>query len=87
MSCVVRDGKFIKMYVKGADSIIKERLSSAQTLNLDEYLNRFSSIGLRTLLIGMRIISEEEYKKFVHDVQNLPLENKKKNYDQLVSNL
>lgn len=58
---VVRDGDTIKMYTKGADSIIKKRLADDQTFNLDSELNRFSVIGLRTLLIAMRIISQKEY--------------------------
>lgn len=47
------------MYTKGADSIVKARLSDNNTLNLDLELNKFSSIGLRTLLIAMRTISNE----------------------------
>ena len=37
MSVIVRDprDKRIKMFIKGADSIIKERLSPNQRLNLD----------------------------------------------------
>ena len=58
MSVVVRSNGMIKMYTKGADSIIKSRLSKENRLNLDDELGRFSRIGLRTLLIGMRIISE-----------------------------
>lgn len=58
MSVIVRANGMIKLYTKGADSIIKSRLSRENRLNLDEELNMFSRIGLRTLLIGMRIISE-----------------------------
>lgn len=47
------------MYIKGADSIIKERLSKDNQLNLDDELNKFSVIGLRTLLVAMRVISEQ----------------------------
>ncbi len=47
------------MYIKGADSIIKERLSKDNKLDLDDELNRFSVIGLRTLLIAMRVISDK----------------------------
>lgn len=36
MSIVVRDNGIIKMYIKGADSIIKERLAPDQGLNLDD---------------------------------------------------
>ena len=56
---IVRSGNLIKIYTKGADSIIKARLSSDQKLNLDDELLRFSRIGLRTLLIGMRLISND----------------------------
>lgn len=59
MSVLVRSGGQIKLYTKGADSIVKERLAPDQTLNLDEELMRFSRIGLRTLLIGMRLVSEQ----------------------------
>jgi phospholipid-transporting ATPase len=59
MSIIVRDHGIIKMYIKGADSIIKERLSKQNQLNLDQELNQFSEIGLRTLLVAMRVISEK----------------------------
>jgi len=64
MSIIFRDGDYIKMYIKGADSIIKERLAPDQILNLDEELTKFSNIGLRTLLIAMRIISPKEYREY-----------------------
>jgi magnesium-transporting ATPase (P-type) len=36
MSVVIKDNKgLIKLYIKGADSIIKARLSPQQKLNLD----------------------------------------------------
>lgn len=62
MSVVVRSNGVIKLYMKGADSIVKSRLHKSNKLNLDEELNTFSRIGLRTLLVGMRIVSGEEYK-------------------------
>lgn len=68
MSVIVRSGGLIKLYTKGADSIIKARLASDQKLNLDDELTRFSKIGLRTLLIGMRLISEQEYSQFKKSV-------------------
>lgn len=68
MSVVIRSGNMIKLYTKGADSIIKARLASDSKLNLDDDLMRFARIGLRTLLIGMRIISEQEYKEFKRKV-------------------
>ena len=64
------------MYTKGADSIIKQRLSQNSTLVLDDQLNKFSNIGLRTLLIAMRTISDSEYQTFKTKVKDLPNENK-----------
>ena len=36
MSVVIRSGSYIKMYTKGADSIIKQRLASDSKLHLDD---------------------------------------------------
>ncbi|KAG1147774.1 hypothetical protein G6F37_003688 [Rhizopus arrhizus] len=65
MSVVLRgpDGK-IKLYCKGADTVILERLSkdgnpfTAPTL---EHLEDYACEGLRTLCFSMREISNEEY--------------------------
>lgn len=59
MSVLVKSNGIIKMYTKGADSIIKSRLSPNSILNLDDELNKFARIGLRTLLIAMRTVSEQ----------------------------
>lgn len=85
MSVIVRTNGMIKMYIKGADSIIKSRLSRENKLNLDEELNMFSRIGLRTLLIGMRIISDAEYREFKRRVEELPPDNKEVAFNELVS--
>lgn len=58
---MIRDNGVIKMYVKGADSIVQRRLAKDQTFDLDDELTKFSVIGLRTLMVAMRIISKEEY--------------------------
>lgn len=60
------DGVY-KMYIKGADNIIKERLHhTAQPFlgNADKKLTEFSVVGLRTLLIGMKIMSKQEVDRF-----------------------
>jgi len=58
----------IKLYCKGADSIIEERLSNRTPKNILKqckyYVNKFSDLGYRTLFIAMRIISQEEYDLF-----------------------
>jgi len=65
---IVRDRGIIKVYVKGADSIIEERLSkdTPQTiLNQSKYyVNKFSAQGFRTLFLAMKILSEEEYEEY-----------------------
>lgn len=59
------------MYMKGADSIVMKRLSKDNKLNLNQQLERFSLIGLRTLLIAMKTLSDEEYKTFKNERTNL----------------
>ena len=58
----------IKLYCKGADSIIEERLSSQTPQNILKqckyYVNKFSALGFRTLFIAMKILSLEEYNQF-----------------------
>ena len=66
MSVIIRDGKKIKLFIKGADNIIKLRLNKTQPfLNfIDEQLSEFSKIGLRTLLMAMKVLSQKEYDDF-----------------------
>ena len=77
----------IKMYIKGADNIIKERLASDQVLNIDNELNTFAKVGLRTLIIAMRYISEEEYALYKKRVRALPLEEKEDKMQKEVDKL
>lgn len=86
---VVRDNKTIKLYIKGADSIIEERLGKDTTPKaiLDRskhYVNLFSSQGYRTLFIGMKVLSEAEYQKFKQDLESamLDTDNKKEKVNQ-----
>ncbi|KAJ3163744.1 hypothetical protein HDU88_006236 [Geranomyces variabilis] len=67
MSAVVRDPEGnIKIYVKGADTVILERLGhhnpyvEATCAHLEEYANE----GLRTLCIAYRDVSAEEYMEW-----------------------
>jgi len=72
----------IKLYIKGADSIIEERLSRKTPKNIlnqcKYYVNKFSVLGFRTLFIAMKILSQEEYNKFSSDLKEaqMSLENK-----------
>ncbi|CAG8604638.1 2225_t:CDS:10 [Paraglomus occultum] len=87
MSTVVRcsDGK-IKLYCKGADTVILERLSEdnpfvEQTL---QHLEDYATEGLRTLCIAMREISEEEYKVWsgIYDKASTTLVNRQEELDK-----
>ncbi|CAG8459145.1 11098_t:CDS:10 [Diversispora eburnea] len=87
MSTVVRspDGK-IKLYCKGADTVILERLSennpfTEQTL---QHLEEYATEGLRTLCIAMREISEEEYHNWssVYEKASTTLTNRQEELDK-----
>ncbi|KAF8178511.1 calcium transporting ATPase [Mycena galopus ATCC 62051] len=67
MSTVVRmpNGK-IKIYCKGADTVILERLSKNQpyTEKTLVHLEDYATEGLRTLCLAYRDISEQEYRQW-----------------------
>ena len=72
MSVLLRDptdGK-IKLLIKGADSIIKERLDMTQypesmSKKIEWFLDVASKQGLRTLLMGMKVVQEDEKDEFL----------------------
>lgn len=63
------------MYIKGADNVIKERLDEVNPqpflMYADKKLTEFSVVGLRTLLIGMKIMSQSEVDAFVERYNSL----------------
>ncbi|KAH8096781.1 calcium transporting ATPase [Cristinia sonorae] len=67
MSVVVRtpDGR-VKLYCKGADTVILERLSDNQpyTEKTLVHLEDYATEGLRTLCIAYRDIPDQEYRQF-----------------------
>eukprot|EP00825_Cyclidium_porcatum_P009483 TRINITY_DN14842_c0_g1_i3.p1 TRINITY_DN14842_c0_g1~~TRINITY_DN14842_c0_g1_i3.p1 ORF type:complete len:534 (+),score=51.47 TRINITY_DN14842_c0_g1_i3:156-1757(+) len=69
-SVIVRDSEGnIILYCKGADSAILDLINSKATRSqsLDGYtsaIKQFSSLGLRTLVLSKRIISEEEFESW-----------------------
>ena len=92
-SVIVKENNIIKLYIKGADSIIEQRLHKDTNLNIlekcRESINYFSSQGYRTLLIGMKIISQEEYNTFSNNLKeaNMSLENKEKKVEEIFNNI
>ena len=90
------DGKII-MYVKGADSIIEQRLSPKSNKEIlsqcKYYVDKFSAQGLRTLFIAMKLLSQNEYNSFAKELNEamMSLEDKDKKvnevYDKIERNL
>lgn len=73
MGVIVREASgVIKLYVKGADTVIKHRLSKdihqKFLPKIDAYVEDFSLRGLRTLLVAMRVISEDEYQDIAQKI-------------------
>ncbi|VDL81336.1 unnamed protein product [Nippostrongylus brasiliensis] len=68
MSVVVRDSTGqIKLFTKGADTVIMDRLESGSEDAIDlchEHLGDFASYGYRTLCFASRELGEEEYTKW-----------------------
>lgn len=64
MSVIIKDGGVFKLYCKGADSSILGRLAKNKTQpvlkNIEERINEFSKLGLRTLCMAFRILTEKE---------------------------
>ena len=92
-SVIVKDNNTIKLYIKGADSIIEQRLSKNTNQDIlkkcKECVNYFSSQGYRTLLIGMKIISQNEYNKFANELNeaNMSLEDKDKKVEEIYNKI
>ena len=67
MSVLIRDPNDdrIKLLVKGADSVIRSRLAEGSMTpelekKTDWFLEKASKKGLRTLLMAMKIVEEDE---------------------------
>lgn len=75
MSIVVRDptGQII-LYCKGADNkmleCVKEDTSKETIKTLNNHLDSFARIGLRTLVMGRRYLTEEEYEQWSNTYDN-----------------
>lgn len=69
MSVIVEDeeGNII-LYSKGADDIMLPRLNMETSEHIIEntktHINQFSELGLRTLILGYKPLTESEYKSF-----------------------
>ena len=92
-SVIVKEHNMIKLYIKGADTIIEERLSKNTNKDIlekcRENVNYFSSLGYRTLLVGMKILSQKEYDIFSKNLKeaNMSLENKEKKVEEIFNKI
>ena len=94
---IVKDNGIIKLYCKGADSIIKARTSPnthPQILKQGEYyVDKFSKHGFRTLFISMKVLSQTEYDNFAQELKiaSTSLDNKEElcaqAYEKVENNL
>lgn len=92
MSAIVRmpDGS-IRLFSKGADSIIYSRLAEGKQQelrkNTADHLERFAREGLRTLCVADRVLSEEEYQAWSreHDVAAAALTEREEKLEQVSS--
>ena len=68
-SVIVRDGKYIKLYIKGPSDEILPRIIESYTpkkviYNSKNWLNVVENTGCRAFVVAMRILTEDEYKVF-----------------------
>ena len=77
-SVIVKEGSTYKMYTKGADSIIEERLDKSTPKEVLEcsryYVNLFSAQGYRTLYIAMKIFKEEAWEDFSAELEQAEMD-------------
>ena len=77
-SVIVKEGSIYKMYTKGADSIIEERLDNSTPKEVLEksryFVNLFSAQGYRTLYIAMKVFKEEEWEDFSSELEQAEMD-------------
>lgn len=67
------DDGLTKLYIKGADTKIKERLDKKQTDDkvldhINDFLSRAAVTGLRTLLLAMKVIHKDELRDILNEM-------------------
>lgn len=62
--CVNREGEYV-LYCKGADNMMLARAKvDAYTAAVNDHLRIFAGEGLRTLVLGRRVLTEDEYRTY-----------------------
>lgn len=90
MSILVRDPTdgTMKLFIKGADSVIQERLANIElNKETDEFLQKASLQGLRTLLLAVRVVDEVSVNLFLEECDEAArdLKNKDKKLEEVYS--
>ena len=92
-SVIVKEGSLYKLYIKGADSIIEERLDEstpAEVLERSRYfVNLFSAQGYRTLYIAMKVFKEEEWEDFSAELEQAEMDtfHKKEKLEEITNRI
>ena len=94
MSAIIRmpDGT-IRLFCKGADSIIYSRLARGKQQELRrqtaEHLEEFAKEGLRTLCVADRLLSEEEYQNWSreHDIAAAAIIDREEKMEEVASKI
>lgn len=68
----------IVFYLKGAEVIMEEKVNPSSRAFLREYCENLASLGLRTLVISQRLVTEEFYQDWLlkYEQANLSMENR-----------
>jgi len=88
MSVILRHMGKIRLYCKGADNVIFERLRLDQLENklvTQEHLHKFASEGLRTLVLGVKDLTEQQFEewKAQHHQAAVSMENRDEKLDMV----
>lgn len=92
MSIIIRDNfNNIILFSKGADAEILKRLSSSSNSQFSieinkASVNKFSKQGFRTLLLGMRLLSDSEYALLQEELQeaSISMENRQQKIAEVI---
>lgn len=92
MSAIIRmpDGS-IRLFCKGADSVIYNRLARGQQQELRKstakHLEEFAQEGLRTLCVAERVLGEEEYRVWneTHDLAAQALKDREQKLEEVAN--
>jgi len=92
MSVIVKYEGRIRLYCKGADNVIFERLKPQQEeirARTQEHLDKFASEGLRTLCLGVKDLTQQQFDdwKTEHHKAALAMENRDEKLDAVYNTI